>query len=145
MCRCWMQGRSRGIMEGAVRVGAPAQQMAVPLRLPHALQGLLRPGRCCSCTLCVRSARCRCACQMATLYIKVWGGRCFVHMDSSVWCLTLPFADWGSAVCVVHWCVLCTLLPFLGCLHSLGIFACRSMFFAHGLTDFTWTPPPCSP
>ena len=57
-------------------------------------------------------------------------------MDSSVWCMTLPFADGGSAVCVVHWCVLCTLLlPFLGCLHSLGIFACRSMFFAHGLTD----------
>ena len=69
-----------------------------------------------------------------------------MYMDSSVRCLTLPFADGGSAVYVVHWYMLCTrLLLFCGCPQLPGTFACCSICCAHGRTDLTWMSPSYPP
>ena len=86
----------------------------MPLLLVHAQQEVLRLSRCCSCApgrpLRPLPLRLRPRAAMATLYIQVWGGWCSVHMDSTVWCMTLPFTDGASAVCLVYWCLLYTSL-----------------------------------
>ena len=42
---------------------------------------------------------------MATLHIQVWGGWCSVHIDATVWCVTLPFTDETTAIGRVQCCI----------------------------------------
>ena len=42
---------------------------------------------------------------MATLYIQVWGGWCSVHMDATVWCVTMLFTDETTVIERVQCCI----------------------------------------
>ena len=109
-----LHARSSGTWNEAIRVNALAGKWLCPCCSCTRNKKRLRLSRCCSCApglpLRPLPLRLRARAAMATLYFQVWGGWCSVHMDATVWCMTLPFTDGASVVCVIDWCLLNTSL-----------------------------------